>query len=87
MLEALAASSESALDATLLPLASGLSHFPQCRVDAEDELRLRHGQGISAELPKGFCVVFAEDSDRAIALADSDGNGRVKPSRGFSAAS
>ena len=86
-LEALAASSESALDATLLPLESGLSHFPQCRVDAEDELRLRHGQGISAELPKGFCVVFAENSDRAIALADSDGNGRVKPSRGFSAAS
>lgn len=85
-LEVIAAAGETALDASLLPLESGLSHFPQCRVDAADERRLRQGQSIAADVPTGFCVVIAADSNRAIALAESDGNGRVKPTRGFSAA-
>lgn len=86
-LETLAASGDAALDATLLPFENGLAHFPQCHVGADDELRLRQGQGIHMQMPKGFCVVVAAGSDRAIALADSDGNGRVRPTRGFSSAS
>ncbi len=86
-LETLAGHGMSALDAIVLPVEAGLAHFSQCRVDAEDELRLRKGQGIDAEVPKGFCVAIAAESCRAIALAESDGNGRVKPTRGFSAES
>lgn len=84
-LEALAVQGMSALDKTVLPIGSGLAHFTQCPVDAEDELRLRKGQGIEATVPKGFCVVVSTESGRVVALAESDGIGRVKPTRGFSA--
>lgn len=84
-LETLAAQDIAALDDTVLSVETGLAHFSQCRVDPEDEMRLRKGQGIDAVVPKGFCVAISEDSDRVIALAESDGIGRVKPTRGFSA--
>lgn len=83
-LETLAAQDILALDQVVLSVETGLAHFTQCRVDAEDELRLRKGQGIEAVLPKGFCVAISNDSGRVIALAESDGSGRVKPTRGFS---
>ena len=84
-LQTLAAQDFAALDDTVLSVETGLAHFTQCRVDAEDELRLRKGQGIEVVVPKGFCVAVSGDSGRLVALAESDGIGRVKPTRGFSA--
>lgn len=86
-LETLAGQGMSALDDAVLPTEVGLAHFTQCRVDAEDELRLRKGQGIEAVVAKGFCVAVSVDSGRVVALAESDGIGRLKPTRGFSAES
>lgn len=86
-LETLAGQGVSALDETLLSVEAGLAHFTQCRVDAENELRLRKGQGIEAVVAKGFCVAVSAESGRVVALAESDGTGRIKPTRGFSAES
>ena len=83
-LETLATQGMSALDETVLPIEIGLAHFAQCRVDADDELRLRKGQGIDATVAKGLCVAVSAESGRVVALAESDGVGRVKPTRGFS---
>ncbi len=86
-LEALATKGISALDETLLSVEAGLAHFTQCPVNAEDEMRLRKGQGIEAVVAKGFCVAVSAESGRVVALAESDGIGRVKPTRGFNAES
>ncbi len=86
-LEILAAQGVSALDETVLSVETGLAHFTQCHVNADDELRLRKGQGIEATVAKGFCVAVSVKSGRVVALAESDGVGRVKPTRGFSAES
>ena len=83
-LELLAEQRMSALDETVQPIEVGLAHFTRCRVDAEDELRLRKGQGIEARVTKGFCVAVSAESGRVVALAESDGIGRIKPTRGFS---
>ncbi len=82
-LETLAGQGVSVLDETVLSVETGLAHFIQCRVGSEDELRLRKGQGIEATVAKGFCVAVSVESGRVVALAESNGIGRVKPTRGF----
>lgn len=84
-LESIAVSGMTMLDETLLPLEAGLAHFQQIHVDADDEQRLRDGQSIAADVAEGFCVALSKSNGRTIALAASDGNGRVRPKRGFPA--
>lgn len=82
-LEQIATDDPTALDALIQPLEIGLAHYPQLVVDTEDELRLRNGLSIESDFAAGFCVAVAIGTGHAIALAESDGRGRVRPQRGF----
>lgn len=84
-LQQIAAENPEGLDALIQPLEIGLAHYPQLRVNAADELLLRKGLSMESAIEAGFCVVLSADTGHAIALAESDGKGRVRPSRGFKA--
>lgn len=83
-IEAIAAGDPAALGDILLPLEVGLAHFPRVVVDAADETRLRNGLSIEVAHPPGFVVAVSASEGHAIALAQSDSDGRVRPQRGFS---
>jgi tRNA pseudouridine55 synthase len=80
-LEELAQLSPPARDALLLPLEQGLAGFPAVRVDAGGALRLRQGQALPLAAP-GRCVVLDEQG-LAVALAEPDGAGGLRPMRVF----
>jgi tRNA pseudouridine55 synthase len=80
-LEALAQATPAARDAWLLPLEAGLGGFPAVRADREAARRLRQGQGLPLACA-GRCVAF-DEAGRAVALAEPDGAGGLRPVRVF----
>ncbi len=74
-----------ALDALLLPLERGLQGYPTVAVDAADASRLRQGQAIDAAgAAPGRCVAL-DERGRAVALAETGPDGRLRCLRGFNA--
>jgi tRNA pseudouridine55 synthase len=80
----LAESDPEALDALLLPLEEGLAGYPQLRLDEAGAQRLRQGQAVETSVGEvvGRCVAL-DAHGRAVALAESDGRGSLRPLRGF----
>jgi tRNA pseudouridine55 synthase len=85
-LAALAEADPAELDRRLLPLEQGLAGYPQVRLDATAAVRLRQGQVVEGSgAPAGRCVAL-NPQGRAVALAECDGQGRLRALRGFNPA-
>lgn len=81
----LAEGGEAALQDCLLPLAQGLSHFPQITLEAACAERFNMGQRLrQREWAQGDVVVF-DRTGRAIGLGQVDGEGLLAPQRRFNA--
>ncbi|MFI4969660.1 MAG: tRNA pseudouridine(55) synthase TruB [Lysobacterales bacterium] len=83
-LGALAEADPDALERRLLPLEQGLAGYPQIRLDAIVAARVRRGQAvdIGTGAGPGPCVAL-DEAGRAVALAEVDSSGRMRPLRGF----
>jgi tRNA pseudouridine55 synthase len=85
-LAALAEADPAELDRRLLPLEQGLAGYPQVRLDATAAVRLRQGQVVEGSgAPAGRCVAL-NPQGWAVALAECDGQGRLRALRGFNPA-
>jgi len=72
-----------ALDVLLLPLERGLVGYPTVVVDEAGATRLRQGQAVEAgHTTPGRCVAL-DASGRAVAMAESGPDGRLRSLRGF----
>lgn len=77
------AGDEAALETRLLPLATGLSHYPQLTLDAEQAPRFAVGQRLrDPAWPQGLVVVSGPDAVLQ-GLGQVDENGRLSPQRCF----
>jgi len=75
---------ETNLQRYLLPLESGLSHFPHIILETELAQRFYHGQRLhNLHWPCGQAVIFNEKEDRALGLATIDKEGWLSPQRRF----
>jgi len=73
----------AALDALLLPLESGLAGYPTVVVDEVGATRLRQGQAVeTGHTTPGRCVAV-DASGKAVAMAESGPDGRLRSLRGF----
>jgi len=76
--------SEANLQQYLLPLESGLSHFPRITLETELAQRFYHGQRLyNSHWSCGQVAVFNETDNRVLGLATIDENGWLAPQRRF----
>ena len=71
-----------ALDALLLPLDTGLAHWPEVRLNADSSFYLKQGQAV--QVPKaptdGWVRIYGSD-DEFLGIGEIDDHGRVAPRR------
>jgi len=76
--------SKANLQQYLLPLESGLSHFPRITLETELAQRFYYGQRLyNSHWACGKVAVFNEIDNRALGLATIDENGWLAPQRRF----
>ena len=81
----LADGGEAALEACLLPLGQGLSHFPRIELEPAHAERFNMGQRLrNREWAAGAVAVF-DATGRAIGLGQVDEEGLLAPQRRFNA--
>jgi len=82
-LQAQAGQGESALDACLLPIETGLQSWPRLEVDTSTARRLGRGQAVGGPFPqRGEVAVFTE-TGRALGLGEVNAEGLLRPKRMF----
>ncbi len=82
-LQALAQRGEASLEACLLPIESGMTAWPEIRIDAGQARRLAQGQTLSGDFrPPGEVAVYG-DHGRVLGLGHVDPQGRLRPQRLF----
>jgi len=75
---------EADLQKWLLPLESGLSHFPRINLETELAQRFYHGQRLhNRQWPCGQIAVFNQTDDCALGLGIIDQEGWLAPQRRF----
>jgi len=75
---------EADLQHWLLPVESGLSHFPRIHLETELAQRFYHGQRLyNSHWACGQVAVFNETSDRVLGLATIDNEGWLVSQRRF----
>lgn len=81
-LEALAAENPGQLDELLLPVDTGLGHWPEVRLTADSSFYLKQGQPV--QVPKapldGWVRIYGSN-DEFIGVGEIDDDGRVAPRR------
>jgi len=83
-LQALADRGERSLDACLLPIETGMTSWPEVRVDPAQARRLGQGQHVDGDFrPRGGVAMF-DLSGRALGLGEVGQDGSLRPQRLFS---
>jgi tRNA pseudouridine55 synthase len=82
-LQALAERGQRGLDACLLPIESGMTAWPEVRVDPPQARRLGQGQAVDGGFHPPGEVAIMDDGGRALGLGTVDPAGGLRPQRLF----
>ena len=82
-LQALAERGQRGLDACLLPIESGMTAWPEVRVEPSQARRLGHGQAVDGGFRPEGEVAIVDEGGRALGLGVVDADGALRPQRLF----